>query len=288
MEFNILEDLTGKITKVFPDAEKPACKDTEKESCCDKTGVTDKGVINSAKWRALLAAGVEVYNVANSLRMAKLQRDLGRKYLDLAKENRNYYNERFKPLEQSLTKEALNLPKYVRDKDKFYAGQMLTSVRGKFAGGVENAVACTGRYCTGQRAAIITDQLLQQAAAESLAAGLAHRYADKEEINRNNLRWEKREQVMRIGRDIPADAVSYANLAAGTFGSLGKQAGQAAEGIAGFLGGARRDTEYPARRGSIQVPSYTYIPQRLETPEITPRPTYQKPKPEETTIKLSG
>ena len=265
-----------------------ACNDSEDDDCCKTTGVTDEGIIKSSRWKSLLSATVLAYNTYNSLRMAKLQRDLGKKYLALAEEHRKYYNERYKPLEISLTQEALNLKKYVRDKEQLYTGQMLVSARGKNAGKIDSILSCTGRYCTGQRAAIMTDQLLQQGITESVVAGLAYRYTDREEINHNNLRWEKREQVMKIGRDIPTESVSYASLAAGTFGALGKQAGQAAEGAMSFLGYGRADTNYPPRRGPINTPSYTYRPNKVDTPPIKPRPTFNPPKKPETEIKLSG
>lgn len=261
---------------------------SEDDPECKTTGVTDKGIIKSAKWKSILSGAILAYNTLNSLRMAKLQRDLGEKYLELAEEHRKYYNERYKPLEIALTQEALALPKYVRDKEQMYTGQMLVTVRGKNAGKVDKAISCTGRYCTGQRAAIMTDQLLEQAATESMVAGLGFRYTDREEINHNNLRWEKREQVMKIGRDIPTEAVSYASLAAGTFGSLGKQAGQAAEGMMGFLGYGRGDTQYPARRGPMTVAEYKWTPTKLETFKPKPPENYKPPKDEPPVIKLSG
>ena len=288
-----LEDLGSLVTDTFG---KPSSGDqydkaaivSEDDSKCRTTGVTDDGVIKSAKWKAIVAGAVLAYNTLNSLRMAKLQRDLGQKYLELAEEHRKYYNERYKPLEISLTQEALNLPKYVRDKEQLYTGQMLVSARGKLAGKIDKAISCTGRYCTGQRAAIMTDQLLEQATIESMVAGFAYRYTDREEINHNNLRWEKREQVMKIGRDIPTEAVSYASLATGTFGSLGKQAGQAAEGAMGFLAYGRGETQYPQRRGPLTVSEYKYKPTPLETFKPRPPENYKKPEEPKTEIKLSG
>lgn len=290
---NSLDSLGDLITNGFG---KPSSGDqtdhadivSEDDPGCKTSGVTDKGVIKSAKWKAILAGAVAIYNTLNSLRMAKLQRDLGRKYLSLAEEHRKYYNERYKPLEISLTQEALKLPKYVRDKEQLYTGQMLASLKGRNAGKIDKAMSCTGRYCTGQRAAIMTDQLLEQAAQESMVAGLAFRYTDREEINHNNLRWEKREQVMKIGRDIPTEAVSYASLAAGTFGSLGKQAGQAAEGVMGFLGYGRGETQYPPRRGPLTVSEYKYTPTPLQTFKPKEPENYTKPKEPEKSIKLSG
>lgn len=266
-----------------------ACVDSEDDDCCKTTGITDHGITKSANWKALLSAAVLAYNVLNSLRMAKLQRSLGQDYLKLAQDHRAYYNQRFKPLEIDLTKEALRQPKYERKKIWLTTGQMLVSARGQNAGTVDKAISCTGRYCTGQRAAIMTDQLLQQAATDSLVSGLAHRYIDREEINHNNLRWEKREQVMKIGRDIPTEMVSAASLAAGTFGSLGKQAGQAAEGVMNFLGQDRNPTRYPERRGPITTPSYTYRTKSTTTPDISKRPIYRRPNTQQTTeIKVAG
>lgn len=265
-----------------------ACVQSADNDCCKTTGITDSGIIKSTKWKAILSGAILAYNTLNSLRMAKLQRDLGKKYLGLAEDHRNYYNERYKPLEVSLTQEALALPKYVRDKELLNTGQMLLSVRGRNAGKIDKAISCTGRYCTGQRAAIMTDQLLEQAVTESMVAGLGFRYTEREEITHNNLRWEKREQVMKIGRDIPTEVVSYASLAAGTFGSLGKQAGMAAEGAMGFLAYGRGDTQYPSRREPMAVSEYKWTPTKLE--EFKPRPpeNYTKPKEPEPTIKLSG
>ena len=290
---SLLDDLGSLITDGF---DKPSQGDqidkaaivSEDDSKCRTTGVTDEGVIKSAKWKAILAGTILAYNTLNSLRMAKLQRDLGQKYLELAEDHRNYYNERYKPLEISLTQEALALPKYVRDKEQLNTGQMLVSVRGRNAGKIDKAVSCTGRYCTGQRAAIMTDQLLEQAVTESMVAGLGFRYTNREEINHNNLRWEKREQVMKTGRDIPTEAVSYASLAAGTFGSLGKQASAATEGAIGFLAYGRGDTQYPPRRGPMTVAEYRWTPTKLEEFKPKPPKNYTKPKEPEQTIKLSG
>ena len=260
----------------------------EDDPNCKSKGVTNNGIIHSARWKAIISGAMLALNTANSLKMAKLQRDIGKAYQELAEEQRKYYNDRYKPLEVSLTQEALKLPKYDRDKEKLITGQMLISARNLTAGKIDKVLACTGRYCTGQRAAIMNDQLLEQAAIESLAAGLAHRYVDKDEITHNNLRWEKREQVLKIGRDIPTQAVSYASMAAGIFGSLGKQAGQAAEGAMGFLAYGRGETVYPERRQPLTYPVYIVKPTTLELFKPEPPKTYAKPKPQETVISLRG
>ena len=123
---SLLDNLDSSITDGFGkpsqgDQTDEAAIVSEDDSECKTTGITDDGVIKSSKWKAILAGAVLAYNTLNSLRMAKLQRDLGQKYLELAEEHRKYYNERYKPLEISLTQEASALPKYVRDKEQFIA-----------------------------------------------------------------------------------------------------------------------------------------------------------------------
>ena len=139
----VKKDTTPKVP-----ADNPACKNT---------GITDEGIEQSSRWKSLLSAAIMVYNTANSLRMARLQRDLAKKYLKMSEEHRERYNNAHKPLEKDLVREALKLPKYKRDKEQLYTGQMLTSVRGKNAGQIDKALSCTGRYCTGLRAAIMTE-----------------------------------------------------------------------------------------------------------------------------------
>lgn len=255
---------------------------------CKTQGVTNAGIIKSARWQAILNGAILAINTYNSLRMGKLQRDIGQRYQALAEEQRKYYNDRYKPLERDLTREALNLPKYKRDKEQFIAGQMLIDVRGATAGAITNAITCTGRYCTGQRATIMNDMLLQQASTESMVAGMAHRYVDKDEMVHNNLRWDKREQVLRVGRDIPTQAVSYASLASGIFGSIAKQAGDGAEGAIMFLDYNRGQTNYPDPRLPTTIGAYYFEPTKIEHIKIERSKVYEPPKEPETTIKLSG
>lgn len=257
-------------------------KESEDDPECQNNGVTDEGIQSTSRWKSILSAAIIVYNTLMALKIAKLQRDLGEKYLQLSEDHRNYYNDRFKPLEESMTKEASDLPFYERNKDHLYTGQMLVSAKNQTRGAIDKSISCTGRYCTGQRAAIMTDQLLDQAANESLVAGMAHRYADREEITLNNLRWDKREQVMKVGRDIPTEAASYANMAMGVLGDLTAQAGNAT-----WVSSERMETKYPPRRGDIKLPSYTMKIPQVETPK-NERPVFETPKEPPKEYKVTG
>ena len=262
--------LGGYMPATAPTPTVSAAQVSEDDPSCNTTGITDKGIIDAAKWQAIINAALLIYNTANALKMAKLQRDLAEKYLELAEDYTNYYDSRYKPLEIKLANEAYNLPKYVRDKDDFTKGTMLAAVRGKAGLELNKQLSCVGRYCSGLRAAVLTEQLMTQSSAEAAVAGLAHRTQDKEEIAWNNHRWEKRSQVLKLGRDIPTDALSFANLAAGIFSSLGGQAAAGAEGAAWALGYDRAATVYPARHRPLSVSSYVYDNTKMESFKVAP------------------
>lgn len=257
-------------------------KESEDDPECQNKGITDEGIQNTSRWKSILSAAIVIYNTLMALKIAKLQRDLGEKYLQLSEDHRNYYNDRYKPLEESMTKEASELPFYERNKDPLYTGQMLVSAKNRTRGTIDKSISCTGRYCTGQRNAIMTDQLLDQVANESLVAGMAHRYADREEITLNNLRWDKREQVLKIGRDIPTETASYANMAMGVLGDLTTQAGNAT-----WISSERMETKYPPRRGDIKLPAYIMRIPQVEVPK-NDRPVFETPKEPPKEVKATG
>ena len=248
---------------------------------CGSTGVDDAGIFSVSTIRTAIATGTSALNLANSAKMAGLQEEIAKGYAKLAEDARNYYKEEYKPLELDNLKEVEALELYNRNKESMYRGQMVLSARDKIAGKLEGALSCTGRYCTGQRASLLSDALIEQAAVEASIAALAYRYIDDEEIVRNALRWERRRGVLDLGRGIPTASVAYAELAAGIFGSLGAQSGKAAEGIVGSLGFGRnrRQTEYPDRREPLIVQRRPYEPIDLTHRPITTRPLIQPEKP---------
>lgn len=241
---------------------------------CSSTGVDDSGIFSVSAIRTAIATGTSALNLANAAKMARLQEDIAEGYAKLAEDARNYYKNEYKPLELDNLEAVKALPKYDRSKESLYRGQMILSVRDKIAGKVETAMSCTGRYCTGQRATILNDALIEQAASEASIAAFAHRFVDDEEIVRNALRWERRRGVLDLGRGIPTSSVAYAELAAGIFGSLGAQSGKAAEGIVGSLGFSRNrnPTDYPDNRDPLIVRRRPYEPVDLVHRSIEPRP----------------
>ena len=236
---------------------------------CEGDRVDDKAVSRMAKIRAGLAAAVTAINTATALKIAEMEHDLAKDYTRLAKDFKQYYFDNYRPIEKELVKEAMEDKPYNDPKKlDFDKAAMLLSAKMRFVGRLENAMSCTGRYCTGQRASLMNDALLEQATTEAMVCGLAYRNNEEEKATRDALRWERRSQVLRLGSNLPTEAVSYASLATGIFGSIGRQATAAAESAAWYIGNSleRKDTKYPERRGAMRLG--TWLPKVTEVPEV--------------------
>ena len=252
---------------------------------CEGDRVDDKAISRMAKIRAGLAAAVTAINTATALKIAEMEHDLAKDYTRLAKDFKQYYFDNYRPIEKELVKEAMEDKPYNDPKKlDFDKAAMLLSAKMRFVGRLENAMSCTGRYCTGQRASLMNDALLEQATTEAMICGLAFRNNEEEKVTRDALRWERRSQVLRLGSNLPTEAVSYASLATGIFGSIGQQAAAAAESAAWYIGHSleRQDTKYPERRGAMHLG--TWLPRSIEVPftQVAPVESIQLPKVEVT------
>ena len=252
---------------------------------CEGDRVDDKAISRMAKIRAGLAAAVTAINTATALKIAEMEHDLAKDYTRLAKDFKQYYFDNYRPIEKELVKEAMEDKPYNDPKKlDFDKAAMLLSAKMRFVGRLENAMSCTGRYCTGQRASLMNDALLEQATTEAMICGLAYRNNEEEKATRDALRWERRSQVLRLGSNLPTEAVSYASLATGIFGSIGQQVSAAAESAAWYIGHSleRKDTKYPERRGAMHLG--TWLPRATEVPftQVAPVESIQLPKVEVT------
>lgn len=252
---------------------------------CEGDRVDDKAINRMARIRAGLAAAVTAINTATALKIAEMEHDLAKDYARLAKEFKQYYFDNYRPIEKELVKEAMEDKPYDDPKKlDFDKAAMLLSAKMRFVGRLEKAMSCTGRYCTGQRASLMNDALLEQATTEAMICGLAYRNNEEEKATREALRWERRSQVLRLGSNLPTEAVSYANLATGIFGSIGQQAAAAAQSAAWYIGHSleRQDTRYPERRGAMHLG--TWIPKATDIPftQVASVESIQIPKVEVT------
>lgn len=192
---------------------------------------------------AIVAAG---YNAYKAYDIASQEWNMAKKYWRIAENWLDYYKDYYAPVEDQELDEALNLeaPEPHYDVTR---GLARTSAWIEFKGQLRKTLRCTSRYCTGLR----NDMLLRisqgQAQAVALADGLGYRNERAYIEARGDVRWERRLNTAKRGRDIIADVSAMGMASAGIYGSLLDQTWQGLQSAGMYLGysGNRNPTHYP-------------------------------------------
>ena len=214
---------------------------------CNKNhGVTDEdrsvfGDILSAA--ALAAAG---YNAYKAYDIAKQEWDMAKKYWRIAENWLDYYKDAYAPVEDQELEEAMALEKPTSVYEAA-RGRARTSAWLEFRGQLRKAMRCTSRYCTGLRSDMLMRITQAQAQAVSLADGLGYRNERAYVEARDDVRWERRLNTAKRGRDMVAETPALGMASAGIYGSLLDQAWQGLESAGMYLGysGNRNQPVYP-------------------------------------------
>lgn len=216
---------------------------------------------------------VATINTAAAIKIADKQYDIAKQYLDIAKWWRNYYNSTYKPWEDVELSEAWAIQETTPLYDAAI-GQAKTYGRMRFKGVADKRLQCTSEYCTGLRAALLKDIMAEEADTLASMASLGYRNERAYVEARNDVRWQRRAETVKRGRDMIAGNIQFSKLSFGIFGNLGAQAGVAAGGAlrAYSYFQERRETEYPG----VYLEGGGMMPQ---APVSTPRQAPMQPTP---------
>ena len=126
---------------------------------------------------------------------------------------------------------------------------MLTA-KAAYKNKAENLTNCMSRYCSGLRATTIRDVLLEEAQAVASAAMAGLRYEKNYERSQNAARFDRRNQMLKIGRDMSAEGTVLAKFASSFGGEVTDQGFATANGALKRLGYIynRDETPAPTRR----------------------------------------
>lgn len=203
--------------------------------CNEKHGVTDSerslfGDLLAAA--ALAAATTSAYKAYD---IAVKEWEMAKKYWRISQNWMDYYKNAYAPVEDQEIAEALQL----EEAEPLYEvarGRARASAWIEFQGKLRNSMRCMSRYCTGLRGDILVQVSRAQADAVALADGLGYRNERAYVETRNDVRFEKRLNTAKRGRDIISDTVSLGAAAAGIYGDLLDQTWQGLTGAGQYLG----------------------------------------------------
>lgn len=191
---------------------------------------------------------IALENANRVLKIAEKEFSKAKKYYDLAVLWRDHYVNNFAPVEDHEVAEATDLtleePIYSVAQGRARVGAAY-HMRDMYHKAVKNI----NSYSFGLRTDRIANIALAQSDTLAVSEGLGYRNERGYIEARDDVRFHKRINVMRRGRDIVADNVSFINAAAGIYGDIGDQAMQGLMGAGQFIGYTlnRMATRYPVR-----------------------------------------
>lgn len=214
--------------------------------CNEKHGVGDNDrsiyadILSAA---ALAAAG---YNAYKAYDIAMKEWEMAKKYWQIAENWLNYYKNNFAPVENQEVGEALEL-QFAEPHYDAARGRARTSAWIQYKGKLRDTLRCTSRYCTGLRADMLQRIMSAQSEAVTLADGLGYRNERAYVEARNDVRWSRRLETAKRGRDIISDVPSLGAASVGIYGSMLDQCWQGLESAGMYLGysGNRNEPHYP-------------------------------------------
>lgn len=183
--------------------------------------------------------------VAQSV-IADKQQDLAEGYYDMAKFKWDRFSKQYMPLELKLLNEVSTTP--IRELDCIGAeNRALTAINSSWDGitGFVSRRAKALRLCVDDTSLAVLDsrRALMSVDAENFNLTDEQWYTDL----KNDQRWNRRSNILNLGRNLSSEALKYGDAARAMFGQVGGQIEKAAGGIMQALGyyGARNDTYYP-------------------------------------------
>ncbi|HDQ6746998.1 TPA: hypothetical protein ACHOSY_001393 [Escherichia coli] len=211
--------------------------------------VTDTGVKSNAKWARLAAVAVATFNTLAMIDIAEKQLGIAEDYYKMARRDWDRFREIFEPCERKEVAEACSAPLYDPKHDQ-QAADYMNEVDRTFGMAERRIYDLYGRYGICPDPSLNRDVALARSQVAGDSGNFAYRYEEGRQIARDDVRWNRRQQVLNRGRNIPTDAVRYAEAAADAFNNQGKMLGNAAQGAMTALGyfSTRNETRYPQGR----------------------------------------
>lgn len=224
------------------------------------------GAIGESGWvNAFKAAqlGVAILNAVIQGQISDKQQDLAEGYYQQAKFKWNRFADKYRPLEEAILWEASSTP--IRSMD-------CADDRARAQSAVNPSFDYIDKYLAGQAKAyrLCPDSttVRQLAFARNLMLVDTENYnlRDDELFTdfKNDQRWNRRSNILNLGRNLSSQAMQYGDVARKLMGQVGNIADKAAGSLSQALGyyGARFDTVYPTTYLSGQPTQLVSMAQR--------------------------
>lgn len=195
----------------------------------------------------LALVAVATLNTLAQIEIADKQYSLAKDYLNLSKDRRNRFRDAYGPFEQQMLQETFAVPIFVANYSQAQTDGA-SNAREAFTEANERLTEFAKQYNLCFSESLIND--LQNCGGIASDDGVNFNYRDEENyaILKNDQRWNRRLNLLNLGRDLHAQSASYAQAANQTLAGLSNLANEGTQGAIGLLGYLyeRRETQYPS------------------------------------------
>ena len=198
--------------------------------------------------KAMLAAQIAIYASIIGLNtfIQNKNHDIASSYADITKVKWNRFKDAYAALEKKMIAEAQNTPEPTVD---------YGDARNRASNAINFAYNSTKSSMTryAKLYALCMDDSLDLSYSKTLLLddSVNYNYRDSENFRdyKSDKRWNRRSDILNLGRNTQATAFSYAQHASESFAGLAGAIAQAGNGLSGLLGYMlnRNETVYPAQ-----------------------------------------
>lgn len=198
--------------------------------------------------KAMLAAQIAIYASIIGLNtfIQNKNHDIASSYADISKDKWNRFKDAYAALEKKMIAEAQNTPEPTVD-----YGDARNRASNAINFAYNSTQSSMARYA--KLYALCMDDSLDLSYSKTLLLNdtVTYNYRDSENFRdyKSDKRWNRRSDILNLGRNTQATAFSYAQHASESFAGLAGAIAQAGNGLSGLLGYMlnRNETVYPAQ-----------------------------------------
>jgi len=204
---------------------------------------------------AVVAFIVAYKSLEAQIEINNMRQSIADSYAKIFEDRWNRYKTAYMPLEAAMIQDIMNTP--IPEVDCSSVKSDYTSfVANAFGENSQRLTAMASKYCLCVDKSLTDDLALSRTITVDDSVNLGYRFDEMYVIQRDDARWNKRSNLLNLGRDLLAQSAKYSATADTLLSGLGEGAGRAFSGAVGYLGYYfnRQQTEYPSNYAMSSSP----------------------------------
>jgi len=196
-------------------------------------------------WQAAMLA-VALLNSIAQMQIADMQHQIAKDYANIAKDQWSRFRDGYAPLEQAMLNEVCNTPIPVPDYERAF-NDGVNNAQAGYTNGHDQLTDLAKSYALCVDPTLLDDLDYAESMAQTDGVNYNYRYEEYYAKVMDDMRWNRRSNLLNLGRGIQAKSASYASTASDMLKGVGNMLNQGTQGAMTMLGwlANRNQTQYP-------------------------------------------